>query len=124
MRCCIRRISWFRAQDVCIHLAHDVVLLFSNTAWFLSSVVVHVCGNHVGNVDMSSVSTITVSASELSLSFTWLTLRWSVGSVLKLSVSTQTVAHGVRRPLPCGGLRFPTARGCSESCNGNNPKGL
>ena len=60
--CCIRRISWFRAQDVCIHLAHDVLLLSSNTAWFLGRVVVHVRGNDVGNVEMSSVLMITMSS--------------------------------------------------------------
>ena len=48
VRCCISRISWFRAQDVCIHLAHDVLLLFCNNAWFLSRVVVHVCGKTLG----------------------------------------------------------------------------
>ena len=31
--------------------AHDVMLLFSNIAWFLSSVVVHDCGHFVGSVD-------------------------------------------------------------------------
>ena len=35
-------------------LAHDVLLPFSNIAWFLSSVVVHFCGNYVGSVVVSS----------------------------------------------------------------------
>ena len=54
-------------------MAHDVLLLFSNIAWFPSSVVVHACGNYAGSVGMSSVFAIPMSASGLTPSSIWWT---------------------------------------------------
>ena len=57
------------------------LLQFSNIAWFLCCLNVYACGNYVGSVDA-----------------VFHLVEWSVGSLLNVSVSTQTLAHGVLFP--------------------------
>ena len=65
--------------------AHDVLLPFSNIAWFLCC--------------FECLRLWKLRWECLTPSFTWLnSFQWSVGSLLNVSVSTQTRAHGVLFP--------------------------
>ena len=63
-------------------LAHDVLLLTSNIAWFLLFTLVKI-----------TLGVLTPSFIRLN------SFQWSVGSLLNVSVSTSTLAHGVLFPL-------------------------
>ena len=50
--------------------------------------------------------------------------RVTIGKLSWVLLNSEHRQFVFRVDLALGGLRFLTSRGCSESCNGNNPKGL